>query len=748
MTKCQNFFDDQSPSVCKSSSSTEQQSSPGSSTIDGNAEGADHHLELRLGPSVDVGKAKQHQMVRPIPLYPSVDRQRSGNYCNATSSSPLFRGRSDASLLEKALFSKDSAFSTPPIISREQVWQTLQNTNAAVGQESGTSKPFCDDAASSKMGKRSASMQLLTPSNEMTEVGAFTPLRRSCSNGILLSRQSSFGQESLVDESPDAMNSLANCNQQDVLEHQKKKEMQAHRRLEARKRRRLILDKQQKKARQNSGLSNRQSISPVEKASLVRMRSFDAKYALESKGLCEGFTAKLVNDDIKRENRGKNVDIGVTSPPFLRADEEKCDVRKECESRSSGSKHMQGDLSSVQQMIASCDLSAQSGSKEDRLLAQARKMVEIRDPVKILHSSCSETESTETKEKEAELSERESSSQKSSTENHLDCGVSSATNTPSKPMLYPRTSPVSSLVNVKVHTSSSHCQNPHFPPTKFNRNEGSQMWQSSQCKISELLNDVPSNFSVKKSVGVFFEGKWRIPDEDSASPPIRRTASNIIEVVPEPHRPAKLLETYASLSASQLKFAGMAFDNVAWASSTRNSIELEHRFLKKSHPHAKELKKELDVGIGDGKASGFGAFGSSRVGDTFMPHRVMTPIKVKQEEDAMDDMMGESCFSRDSSHCPVVPKMEVEPIKRQRSESFSKLPRVTTTGRGPNGRTINGVMYIAGGQAVRLVCRCHGKHMSPAEFVEHAGSTDLSNPLRNIKVDFFPRNNHLASTPV
>ncbi|MCO5575458.1 hypothetical protein L7F22_029259 [Adiantum nelumboides] len=731
MAQCQNFFDDQSPSVCKSSSSTEQQSSPGSSTIDGNAEGADHHLELRLGPSVDVGKAKQHEMVRPIPLYPSVDRQRSGNYCNATSSSPLFRGRSDASLLEKALFSRDSAFSTPPITSREQVWQTLQNNNAAVGQESGTSKPFCVDVASSKMGKRSASMQLLTPSNEMTDVGPFTPLRRSCSNGILLSRQSSFGQESLVDESPDALNSLANCNQQDVLEHQKKKEMQAHRRLEARKRRRLILDKQQKKARQNSGLSNRQSISPVEKSSLVRMRSFDAKYALESKGLCEGLTAKLVNEDIKRENRGRNVDIGMS-----RANEEKCDVLKECDSTSSGSKHIQGDLSSVQQMIASCDLSAHSGFKERRLLAQARKIVEIRDPVKIPHSSCSETESTETKEKEAELSERESSSQKSSTENHLDCGVSSATNIPSKPMLYPRTSPGSSSVNVKVHTSLSHCQNPHFPPTKFNRNEGSQMWQSSQCKISELLNDVPSNFSVKKSVGVFSEGKWRIPDEDSAFPPIRRTASNIIEVVPEPHRPTKLLETYASLSASQLKFAGMASDNAAWASSTRNSIELECGFFKKLHPHAKELKKKLDVGIGDERASGFGALGSSRVGDAFMPHRVMTPIKVKQEEDAVDDMMGEHCFSRDSSHCPVMPKMEVEPIKRQASSSFSDLPRVTTTGRGPNGRTINGVMYIAGGQAVRLVCRCHGKHMSPEEFVEHAGSTDLSNPLRNIKNEF------------
>ncbi|KAL8037630.1 hypothetical protein ABFX02_11G051200 [Erythranthe guttata] len=55
------------------------------------------------------------------------------------------------------------------------------------------------------------------------------------------------------------------------------------------------------------------------------------------------------------------------------------------------------------------------------------------------------------------------------------------------------------------------------------------------------------------------------------------------------------------------------------------------------------------------------------------------------------------------------------------SGSYPNLPWVSTTGSGPTGRTISGVTYRYSPTQVRIVCACHGSHMSPDEFVRHAG---------------------------
>ncbi|KAI7733120.1 hypothetical protein M8C21_004111 [Ambrosia artemisiifolia] len=54
------------------------------------------------------------------------------------------------------------------------------------------------------------------------------------------------------------------------------------------------------------------------------------------------------------------------------------------------------------------------------------------------------------------------------------------------------------------------------------------------------------------------------------------------------------------------------------------------------------------------------------------------------------------------------------------SGSSPNLPWVSTTGPGPNGKTISGVTYRYSGTQIRIVCACHGSHMSPEEFVQHA----------------------------
>ncbi|KAL7611011.1 ninja-family protein AFP1 [Lactuca sativa] len=73
--------------------------------------------------------------------------------------------------------------------------------------------------------------------------------------------------------------------------------------------------------------------------------------------------------------------------------------------------------------------------------------------------------------------------------------------------------------------------------------------------------------------------------------------------------------------------------------------------------------------------------------------------------------------------------------KEIRSSSMEEMPCVFTQGDGPNGRVIEGILYKYGrGEQVKILCACHGSFLSPAEFVKHAGGSDVLHPLRHIVV--------------
>lgn len=73
------------------------------------------------------------------------------------------------------------------------------------------------------------------------------------------------------------------------------------------------------------------------------------------------------------------------------------------------------------------------------------------------------------------------------------------------------------------------------------------------------------------------------------------------------------------------------------------------------------------------------------------------------------------------------------------------LPWVSTTGLGSSGKTISGVMYRYSKSQVRIVCACHGRHMSPAEFVQHGNDADMSNLDNNVVANSFPSGNQPTS---
>ncbi|XP_022938067.1 ninja-family protein mc410-like [Cucurbita moschata] len=58
--------------------------------------------------------------------------------------------------------------------------------------------------------------------------------------------------------------------------------------------------------------------------------------------------------------------------------------------------------------------------------------------------------------------------------------------------------------------------------------------------------------------------------------------------------------------------------------------------------------------------------------------------------------------------------------------SYPNLPWVSTTGAGPTGKTISGVTYRFNANQIKIVCACHGTHMSPEEFIRHANGENFS----------------------
>lgn len=68
------------------------------------------------------------------------------------------------------------------------------------------------------------------------------------------------------------------------------------------------------------------------------------------------------------------------------------------------------------------------------------------------------------------------------------------------------------------------------------------------------------------------------------------------------------------------------------------------------------------------------------------------------------------------------------------NEMMKLMPSVTTTGDGPNGKKIDGLLYRYKKGQVSIVCVCHGNFLSPSEFIKHAGGTDMVNPMKHINV--------------
>ncbi|PWA44190.1 ninja family, Jas TPL-binding domain protein [Artemisia annua] len=81
------------------------------------------------------------------------------------------------------------------------------------------------------------------------------------------------------------------------------------------------------------------------------------------------------------------------------------------------------------------------------------------------------------------------------------------------------------------------------------------------------------------------------------------------------------------------------------------------------------------------------------------------------------------------------PPSKIDTSSHQQQASFlARMPCVSTTGNGPNGKTISGFLHRYTKNEVSIVCVCHGRSFSPAGFVEHAGGVDIVHPLKHITI--------------
>ncbi|CDP00441.1 unnamed protein product [Coffea canephora] len=124
----------------------------------------------------------------------------------------------------------------------------------------------------------------------------------------------------------------------------------------------------------------------------------------------------------------------------------------------------------------------------------------------------------------------------------------------------------------------------------------------------------------------------------------------------------------------------------------------------------------------------------------------LSPVSIKSLQEAIGQDVGSSrtklrdSLGRTSGVEMENPSKQAEIPKNQGKEigmnALEDMPCVFTKGDGPNGRRVDGILYKYGkGEEVRIMCVCHGNFLSPAEFVKHAGGSDVTHPLKHIVVN-------------
>ncbi|KAH7440178.1 hypothetical protein KP509_04G095100 [Ceratopteris richardii] len=164
-----------------------------------------------------------------------------------------------------------------------------------------------------------------------------------------------------------------------------------------------------------------------------------------------------------------------------------------------------------------------------------------------------------------------------------------------------------------------------------------------------------------------------------------------------------------------------------------------HASLVSAKPSSASGTKE-DVGHEPPKFGG-GRLNSSAVQQHVQSRNIIEPNNIGQEE--FRRAIGSHFHQGTTENVSVLESLGedmsflqsgVAPgLKFGGTGTMPNLPWVHTT--GSNGRTINGVLYKLNETQLKVVCACHGKHMSPVEFQQHASNVEVVNADKNVVVN-------------
>ncbi|XP_073134746.1 ninja-family protein AFP3-like [Henckelia pumila] len=115
------------------------------------------------------------------------------------------------------------------------------------------------------------------------------------------------------------------------------------------------------------------------------------------------------------------------------------------------------------------------------------------------------------------------------------------------------------------------------------------------------------------------------------------------------------------------------------------------------------------------------------------------PLKVHNKDVGSSGSKSQETGKTTGSDIPASASKKFDASRQKVGTNATEdMPCVFTVGNGPNGRRVDGILYKYGkGEEVRIMCICCGKFHSPADFVGHAGGTDLDHPLKHIVVNSY-----------
>ncbi|KAL8532600.1 hypothetical protein ACS0TY_008980 [Phlomoides rotata] len=176
--------------------------------------------------------------------------------------------------------------------------------------------------------------------------------------------------------------------------------------------------------------------------------------------------------------------------------------------------------------------------------------------------------------------------------------------------------------------------------------------------------------------------------------------------------------------------------------SGRNSMNADTQNDSRKLPQVISHKSPESIQY-DGRGEHGKNYGKQQVGEEGSSSHAEGDPKENRAIHQVNDTSGPSRSEPIPSEFPAIRPGIAADLKFGGCGSYPNLPWVSTKGPGPNGRTISGVTYRFSSTQIRIVCACHGSHMSPEEFIRHA--SDENHVVDGNGITSLPGTNSAAS---